>query len=130
MSSCFCRRLGYGEQVFKELKRLRIMRYQACLIGQDPYRLAVDTLTAETIVFFAPDYSALAKAFGATGCNAPTMDGITLLDLDFKPLALPASEFGFLSSLLVSVADYNQPGSNALRHNAFHKGILKKWPSP
>ncbi|WPP02360.1 hypothetical protein SFA35_25215 (plasmid) [Pseudomonas sp. HR96] len=115
MSSWFCRRLGHGEQVFKELKRLRIMRYQACLIGQDPYRLAVDTLTAETIVYFGPDDSSLANAFGATPCNEPMMDGITLLDLDFKPLALPASEFGFLSSLLVSVADYNQPGSNAPR---------------
>lgn len=119
MGSWFCRRLGHGEQVFKELKRLRIMRYQACLIGQHPYRLAVDTLTAETIVYFGPDYSCLARAFGATGCNEPLMDGITLLDLDFKPLALPASEFGFLGGLLAPGADHNQPGSNALRAQRF-----------
>lgn len=114
MSGWYCKRLGHGEQVFKELKRLRIMRYQACLVGQDPYRLAVDTLTAETIVYFGPDYSSLAKAFGATGCNEPMMDGITLLDLDFKPLALPASEFGFLGGLLAPGSDYNQIGSNVL----------------
>lgn len=100
MSNWYCKSLGYGDSVFKELKRLRVMRYEACLIDQNPYRLAVNVETAETMVYFEPKFWSLATTFGAQPCRAPVLDGVRLLDLDFKPVHVPLE---FLSTVVNSV---------------------------
>lgn len=86
MESWYCRSLGFGERLYQDLRRLSVLRYQACPNAERPYRLAIDTYTAETLVFFAPEFSALASAFDAWPCEAPGTDRAYLRDLDFAPL--------------------------------------------
>lgn len=99
MNNWYCKTLGCGDEAFRALKRLRIIRYQACSSEKTSYHLAVDVMTADTIVFFPPDSAAMATAFGASECSKPILDGSRLRRLDFEPLPIKPHDSGFLSAM-------------------------------
>jgi len=78
--------LGLGSTVYMRLRRLNELRHEHCPSVEKPYLLAIDTLSTETWVMFPPEQAALARAFGASPCAQPNIDGNRLVDLEYQPL--------------------------------------------
>lgn len=76
-----------------------------------PYALAIDTFTVETVVFFEEDQAALARAFGATPCTAPFIDGQRLVALDYVPLPFVAPVDAHADVLSVAIDGQIEPAA-------------------
>lgn len=109
MNDWYCKTLGCGDKAFKALKQLRVIRYQACSSEQTSYHLAVDVMTADTIVYFPPASAVMAIAFGASTCGKPILDGRRLRRLDFEPLQIKPDDSEFFSAMIGVVRENAVP---------------------
>jgi len=83
--------LGQGAGMYMKLRALNELRYQLCRAALAPYKLVIDSLSIETVVFFGPGSHELAVAFGALPCSEPMIDGRVLIDLEYQPIPLTDS---------------------------------------
>jgi len=86
MTTWYSRSLGTSSTIYAALHDLNTLCTRICPTVTVPYLLVIDTVTVETIAFFAPEDAALGVAFGATPCSAPVIDGIRFVDLGYSPL--------------------------------------------
>ena len=86
MEAWHSRVLGTGSDIYMRLRQLNGLRHEMCPTAISPFMLAIDVDNAQTLAFFPPEHSALARAFGAHASLQPAMDGIHLRDLEYQPL--------------------------------------------
>jgi hypothetical protein len=86
MNTWYSRSLGEGTVVYRRLRVLNELRHHVCPDASCPYSLYMDADSAETIVLFDPEQIVLATAFGALPCGQPLINGVRLIDLEYRPL--------------------------------------------
>jgi len=86
MNTWYSKSLGEGTVVYRRLRALNELRHQVCPDAASPYSLYMDAVSAETIVLFHPDQIVLATAFGALPCAQPQINGVRMIDLEYRPL--------------------------------------------
>lgn len=86
MNTWYSKSLGEGTVVYSRLRVLNELRHHVCPDSSSPYSLYMDAVTAETIVLFQPEQVVLATAFGALPCVQPQINGVRLIDLEYRPL--------------------------------------------
>lgn len=94
MQTWYSKSLGTASAVYTAIHDLNLLSSRMCPSVLHPYVLVIDTFTVETIVFFAPEDAELARAFGASACAQPVIDGTRFVDIGYTPLVnteLPAS---------------------------------------
>lgn len=101
MKTWFSKSLGEGTVVYRRLRVLNELRHQVCPDAAAPYSLYMDAVSAETIVLFDPDQVRLATAFGAQPCAQPHINGVRLIDLEYKPLPVTSQSAQIFSATRV-----------------------------
>jgi hypothetical protein len=86
MNTWYSKSLGEGTVVYRRLRVLNELRHHVCPDSPFPYSLYMDAVSAETIVLFQPEQIVLATAFGALPCLQPQINGVRLIDLEYRPL--------------------------------------------
>lgn len=98
MNTWYSKSLGEGTVVYSRLRALNELRHQMCPDAPCPYSLYMDAVSAETIVLFDPRQIVLASAFGAMPCGQPNINGVRLIDLEYRPLPVSAQSSQMFSS--------------------------------
>ncbi|MGA3679054.1 hypothetical protein [Pseudomonas graminis] len=98
MNTWYSKSLGEGTVVYRRLRVLNELRHQVCPDASCPYSLYMDAVSAETIVLFDPEQIVLATAFGALPCGQPHINGVRLIDLEYRPLPVTSQSAQLFSS--------------------------------
>lgn len=86
MQTWYIKSLGTGSAIYAALHDLNMLSAKLCPSIAHPYVLVIDTVTVETLAFFAPEEAELGLAFGADACSKPMIDGVRFVDLGYAPL--------------------------------------------
>jgi hypothetical protein len=99
MNTWYSKSLGEGTVVYRRLRALNELRHQVCPDAACPYSLYMDAVSGETIVLFDSDQRVLATAFGALACAQPQINGVRMIDLEYRPLPVTLQSSQVFSSM-------------------------------